>query len=123
MSLKRPLICSAGPAVCNLVFCRSESRKTLLSYRPLASTLTAPFHDFCAFSGFFPEEFLAIAPGQIDTSNAPIATSDPARELKFLIVFLLKNLQLHQPSLHGDQSESRRATRSFGYFRELSVFS
>jgi hypothetical protein len=53
----------------------------------LPSTLTAAFHDFSAFSGFFPEEFLAIALGEIETSNAPIATSNPVRELKFLILF------------------------------------
>src|SRR5262249_39134070 len=66
--------------------CRSESRKVLVSYRPLASTLTAAFHDFCAFAGFFPGEFLAIALGQVVSSNMLTARSDAETEPSFFIV-------------------------------------
>src|SRR5215831_9522447 len=85
MSLKRPLIWSSGLADCKRAIRRSESRKVLVSYHPLASTLTAAFHDFWAFAGFFREESFAIALGQVATTNMLIAKSDPVTEPNFFM--------------------------------------
>src|SRR5215831_10900680 len=84
MFANRPLIWSSGLADRKRVFCRSESRNVLVSYRDVPNTLTSAFQDFRSFARFFCESF-AIASGQVVSCNMATAKSVAVREPNFFM--------------------------------------